>query len=90
MNLQARLGASLTQGLDETLATRVVVEDGFASVAAIHDVINRAGIFDSDLARHEGSVAAPPQLLIITPASGVSSRAKSPACSRVQITHPLR
>ncbi len=56
MNLPARFGASLAEGFDETLPIRLVVEDGFVTIAPIHDVINRAGILDSQLARNDPRV----------------------------------
>jgi len=51
------LGARLAQRLDETLPILVIVEDRFAPVAAIHDVVDRSGILDSQLARHAGRMA---------------------------------
>ena len=57
LNLAARLGASLAQRVDESLAIRIIHEDQFAPVTAIHDVINRASILDSQLASHDGRVA---------------------------------
>ena len=54
VNLPTRLGASLAQRLNEALAIRVIHEDQFAPVTAIHDVINRASILDSQLAGHDG------------------------------------
>jgi hypothetical protein len=56
VNLPAGLAARLTQRLDEALLIRVVFEDGFAPVPAIHDVVNRARILDSQLAGHAGRV----------------------------------
>ena len=47
----------LAQRLDETLAIRVILEDRLAPVAAIHDVVNRAGILDSEFASHAGRMA---------------------------------
>ena len=41
MHLPVGLGAGLAQGLDETFAIGIVLEDGFAAVAAIHHVVNR-------------------------------------------------
>jgi hypothetical protein len=38
-------------------AIRIIHEDQFAPVTAIHDVINRASILDSQLAGHDGGVA---------------------------------
>ncbi len=52
MDLPAGLGARLPQGLQETLPIRVVLENGFTAVTAIHDVIDRAGILDSEFAGH--------------------------------------
>jgi hypothetical protein len=49
VNLPARLSASLAQRGDEALAIRIIHEDQFAPVTAIHDVINRASILDSQL-----------------------------------------
>ena len=54
MNLPARLGANLAQHLDEALAIRSIHEDPFAPVTAIHDVINRASLLDSQLAAPAG------------------------------------
>jgi hypothetical protein len=45
--LPARLSASLAQSLNEALAIRIIHEDQFAPVTAIHDVKNRASILDS-------------------------------------------
>ncbi len=60
VNLPARLGANLAQRLDEALTIHVIHEDQLAPVAAIHAVINRAGILDSQLARHAGRVPSGP------------------------------
>ena len=38
------------QRFDEALAIRIIHEDQFAPVTAIHDVINRASLLDSQLA----------------------------------------
>jgi hypothetical protein len=57
VNLPARLGANLAQRVNEALAIRIIHEDPFAPVTAIHDVINRASILDSQLAGHAGGVA---------------------------------
>ena len=54
VNLPARLSASLAQRVDEALAIRIIHEDPFAPVTAIHDVINRASILDSQLADQTG------------------------------------
>ena len=50
VNLPARLGANLTQRVDEALAIRIIHEDPFAPVTAIHDVINPTSILYSQLA----------------------------------------
>ncbi len=55
VDLSARLGASLPQRLDETTAIRVILEDQLTPVTAIHDVIDRARILDSQLAGHARS-----------------------------------
>ena len=47
VNLPARLGASLAQRVDEALAIRIINENYFAPVTAIHDVINPASLLDS-------------------------------------------
>ena len=49
VNLPARLCASLAQRVDETLAIRIIHEDPLAPVTAIHDVINRTDLLDSQL-----------------------------------------
>ena len=57
MNLPTCLATSLGQRGDEALAIRVVVEDRLAPVAAIHDVVNRPRILDSQFAGHDRRVA---------------------------------
>ena len=54
VNLPARLSANLSQRLNEALAIRIIHEDSFAPVTAIHDVINRASLRDSQLAGRDG------------------------------------
>ena len=54
VNLPARLSANLAQRLNEALAIRIIHEDSFAPVTAIHDVINHASILDSQLAGRDG------------------------------------
>ncbi len=60
VNLPARLGANLAQHFDEALAICIIDEDQFAPVTAIHDVIKRASLLDSQLAGHArgGALAA--------------------------------
>jgi len=65
VNLPAGLGAHLDEGFDEALAIGLVLEDPLAPVAAIYDVVDRAGILDSQLAGHDGRVAAPKRPLWI-------------------------
>ena len=50
VNLPAGLSANLAQRLNEALAIRIIHEVQFAPVSAIHDVINRTSILDSQLA----------------------------------------
>ena len=52
VKLPDRLLAGLPQRGHKQLAIGVIVEDGFAAIAATHDVVNRARILDSQLARH--------------------------------------
>ena len=52
MDLAIRFGARLGQHVNKALPIRVILEDGFAPVAAIQEVINRAGILDSEFAGH--------------------------------------
>ena len=61
VNLPSRLGASLVQCLDEPMPIHIILEDRLAPVAAIHQVVDRAGILDSQFARHDRKVtrAAP-------------------------------
>ena len=47
----------LDQRFDEALAIRIIHEDQFAPVTAIHDVINRASLLDSQLEGHPERVA---------------------------------
>ena len=47
----------LAQRFDEALAIRIIHEDQFAPVTAIHDVINRTSLLDSQLASRDGGVA---------------------------------
>src|SRR5260370_39698703 len=42
--------AGLAQRLEEPLPIQIVVENGFASIAAIHDVVDGARISDAQLA----------------------------------------
>jgi hypothetical protein len=48
-----------------TFPILVVPENGLPSVAAIHHVVNRPGIFHSELARHAPKAARPHQYVNI-------------------------
>src|SRR6266496_5462294 len=61
----AGLGARLAQSLREALPMRLVLENRFAPLAAIDDLVDRAGILDSQLADHAGRVAAAASCVII-------------------------
>ncbi len=52
MDLPTRLGAGLLERFQKTTTIRVAFEDGFAAITAIHDVVNRAGILQSESAGH--------------------------------------
>lgn len=59
MNLPGGLGAHLGKGFDPSLAglmIRMVPEYRLAPVAAIHDVVDPAGILDAELAGHDARV----------------------------------
>ena len=60
LDLPISFHARLRQRGDEQLPILVSEKDRLTPVAAIHDVINRAGIFDSQLAGHAGRVAFAP------------------------------
>jgi len=51
-----RLGASLTEAVKESLALRVIGEDGLAAVSAVHPVIDGTRICQSQLASHADGV----------------------------------
>ena len=59
MHLPTRLEAGLAERFQESLAIGVILEDRFAPIPSIHDVIHRAGILDSHLARHERDCLSP-------------------------------
>jgi hypothetical protein len=54
VDLPGGFGAGLPERFDETAAVEVVLEDGFAKVAAIHHMVDRTGIFDAEFAGHAG------------------------------------
>ena len=47
MHLPRSLGTGLGQRLEKAPAVQVILEDGFAAVAAIHDVIDGIGVLDA-------------------------------------------
>jgi hypothetical protein len=54
MDLPAGLPAGFAQGFGEAKPIFVTAEDGFAAVAAIHDVVDGARVFDAEFAGHAG------------------------------------
>src|ERR1041385_427286 len=52
MDLPFSLAACLRQGTQKSFPIKIVTENSLATISAIHNVINRAGIFDSQLSRH--------------------------------------
>ena len=51
MHLPTGLLAGFAQGLEKA-AVRIVLENPFAAVPAVHQVVNGARVLDSQLARH--------------------------------------
>ena len=58
VNLPIGVGAPLGERDENLLVIEIAAEDGFASVATIHHVIDRAGIFDTQCTGH-GMVLLP-------------------------------
>jgi hypothetical protein len=58
VDLPIRLGANLTQGLEKPLPIRVIPEDGLAPIPAIHQVVNRAFVFNPQRSRHGENMPA--------------------------------
>jgi hypothetical protein len=52
MDLPSGFDTRLGQSLEEALPIRVILENGLAPVAAIHDVVKRAWILNSEFASH--------------------------------------
>jgi hypothetical protein len=52
VDLPVRFCTGLAERLEEPLSIQIVVENGFAPIAAIHDVVDGAGILDAQLATH--------------------------------------
>jgi hypothetical protein len=53
MNLPAGLLTGLAYGVEEPTTVLIVIKDGIATIAATHDVVNGAGILNSQLARDD-------------------------------------
>jgi hypothetical protein len=58
VNQPIGLQASLVEGAEEQLVIHIVAEDGFASIPSIHDVVNRSGVFEAQLASHKSERGA--------------------------------
>lgn len=56
MDLPAGLVTGFGEALKEAQSILVVVEDGFAAVAAVHEVVQRSGVLQSQLSGHDGRV----------------------------------
>ena len=52
MDLPAGLLTRLSEREEKLLAVEVVLEDGFAMIAAIHHMVDRSGIFEAQLTGH--------------------------------------
>src|ERR1035437_10860467 len=61
VNLPVRLGTDFAQSGDKPFAVKIIVKDWLAPVAAIHHVINRAGIFKAQLPGHGKNPTASPR-----------------------------
>ena len=60
MNLPQGLGASFRQCFQKAPPVLIVVKDCLPPIAPVHDVVNCAGILNSQLARHTpGKIAKP-------------------------------
>ena len=92
MDLPTGLGARLRQRFQKASPVLVVVKNRLPPVAPVHDVVNGAGILDSQLARHvRGILAEPPGLSNANwPIAGTdpSTRAARRAPARSETGHP--
>src|SRR2546430_106041 len=61
LHFPARLSARFTQSLQETLTILIVTENRFATVTAVDDVVNSAGILHAQLSGHDRSFSTSPQ-----------------------------
>ena len=59
VELPAGLLAGFIEGFQEELAIPVCLENGFATIATVHDVVHRAWVLDSEFSRHADSKAEP-------------------------------
>jgi hypothetical protein len=56
VDLPIGLGARLAQSFEEPFPIRVIPEDGFTPVPVIHDVVNRACVFNAQRSWHGRTV----------------------------------
>ena len=64
LHLPTGLAARLSQSLKKALAIAVIRKEGFASIPAIHHMINRSGILDSKLSGHSRKLSPPTNMSI--------------------------
>jgi hypothetical protein len=57
VDLPIRSGAGLVQSPQEQLAILVTAKDHLLVVTAVHHVVNRSGILDTQFASHAGRLA---------------------------------
>jgi hypothetical protein len=61
MHLEAGLFARLSQSLEKIVVIALVQEDGLPLVSPAQDMVNRSGIFNAHLARHQPILPPSPQ-----------------------------
>jgi hypothetical protein len=54
LDLRGRLGAGLGEGVEGPLMIVISVEDEFAAVTSVHDVVDRSGRLDTKRTSHAG------------------------------------
>ena len=64
LHLPTGLAARLSQSLKKALAVAVILKEGFASIPAIHHMINRSGILDSKFSGHSRKLSPPTNMSI--------------------------
>ena len=64
LHLPTGLAARLSQRLKKALAVAVILKEGFASIPAIHHMINRSGILDSKFSGHSRKLSPPTNMSI--------------------------